>query len=53
MSKTAADEVSEEEEFNNTTRDKETSNECSENREHTHRSIDTQGTGVPIKSVPY
>ena len=36
MSKTAADEVSEEEEFNNTTGDKETSIECSENREHTH-----------------
>ena len=40
MSTTAADEVSEEKEFNNATGEKETSNEWSENREHTHTQID-------------
>jgi hypothetical protein len=44
MSTTAADGVSEEEEFNNTAGDKETSNEIINNqRTYTHRSIDTQG----------
>ena len=36
MSTTAANEVSEEKEFNNTAGDKETSNEYYENGEHTH-----------------
>ena len=46
MSTTAANEVSEEKEFNNTAGDKETSNEYSE-IENTHTQIDRH-TGVPI-----